>query len=530
MASRGRDDIDSSLVLTGPRVRVSSNRLADPNNSEPLDASHKTVVAKSLATVAELIDEIEGLARTLPKSIPKAERNGEIWRVLNKVKGLDTGPAAKSSTFVRRMDVLFGSTARDSDGRMTQIRRGSAGILLVIQYLRKIDWKSDGIPLAIATLKLTQLLEEMQHLCSNAITTTPTPGSPTSPTRSPREAGSDAEEFAPSKTIRTTRNGTASVENSDDSEDEDEPSPAAAKVHTSKRKIVTVDADSESDSSTEPGKKKTKTGTGPSRATKNGDRIRATKGSRSTGKTPRSDPTVLGEDGMLADIEVQPLVAVAESKPDPTADIKKFFGEPLMMKGKRGPELKLHRKCITCGEHLVAEATTNRRHMAKHADVYRAWCQKSNFESKLEDDISARKKVAADAEEAKAKLHQQTLDPHLRDKPERVVPYSDAAFRDAALDWLIATDQPIDALNHPKFKEMINIAARATNGVKIPGKKATRDEILNLFQKQMDNLRMRIHVSLYFIRLSAMLMRRFRRAIKSAAKSPSLVMLGRPAM
>ncbi|KAJ7330821.1 hypothetical protein DFH08DRAFT_940146 [Mycena albidolilacea] len=107
------------------------------------------------------------------------------------------------------------------------------------------------------------------------------------------------------------------------------------------------------------------------------DRIRTTKSSHKSGKTSGSDPTVHGEDGMLADIEVQPLVAVAESKSDPTADIKKFFGAPSMMKGKRSPALKLHRKCITCGpyfgsipscsEYLVAEITTNRRHMAKHA-------------------------------------------------------------------------------------------------------------------------------------------------------------------
>ncbi|KAJ7247539.1 hypothetical protein C8J57DRAFT_1080746 [Mycena rebaudengoi] len=101
-------------------------------------------------------------------------------------------------------------------------------------------------------------------------------------------------------------------------------------------------------------------------------------------------------------------------------------------------------------------------------EIYRAWCKKNNFESKLEDDISARQKAVADAEESKGKLHQQTLDPHMRDKPERVVPDSDSAFRDAALEWLIANDQPIDAFNHPKFKEMINIASRAPNGVKIP--------------------------------------------------------------
>ncbi|KAJ7920861.1 hypothetical protein B0H13DRAFT_1563118, partial [Mycena leptocephala] len=66
----------------------------------------------------------------------------------------------------------------------------------------------------------------------------------------------------------------------------------------------------------------------------------------------------------------------------------------------------------------------------------------------------------------------------------------------AALEWLIATDQPIAALNHPKFRTMIEIAARATNGVKIPGRNATRDEIIKLFHDQMNQLRIRLHASL----------------------------------
>ncbi|KAJ7781962.1 hypothetical protein DFH07DRAFT_728535, partial [Mycena maculata] len=152
---------------------------------------------------------------------------------------------------------------------------------------------------------------------------------------------------------------------------------------------------------------------------------------------------------------------------------------------------------------LVSEASTARRHMRKHAEIYRKWCKKNDFESKLEEDIQARKKAAADAEEAKSQLHQQTLEPHLQEKPERVVPYSDTLFRDAALEWLIATDQPIDALTHPKFKEMIDIAARAPNGVKIPGRKATREEIIDLFKRQMDNLRVRINVSVSFVPPSA---------------------------
>ncbi|KAJ7908524.1 hypothetical protein B0H13DRAFT_1878557 [Mycena leptocephala] len=81
------------------------------------------------------------------------------------VHGMDTGALAKHSTFGRRMDVLFGATARNADGRMTQIRRGPSGIKLLLQYLRKINRQTDGILLTVATLKLTQLLEEIQCLC-----------------------------------------------------------------------------------------------------------------------------------------------------------------------------------------------------------------------------------------------------------------------------------------------------------------------------------------------------------------------------
>jgi hypothetical protein len=44
---------------------------------------------------------------------------------------------------------------------MAQIRRGPSGIKLLLQYLRKINWQTDDILLTVATLKLTQLLEEM---------------------------------------------------------------------------------------------------------------------------------------------------------------------------------------------------------------------------------------------------------------------------------------------------------------------------------------------------------------------------------
>lgn len=58
-----------------------------------------------------------------------------------------------------------------------------------------------------------------------------------------------------------------------------------------------------------------------------------------------------------------------------------------------------------------------------------------------------------------------------------VIPYSDKLFKSVAIEWLIATDQmrhhlsfpftailstvpqPIEAFDHPKFKEMIDVAS-----------------------------------------------------------------------
>ncbi|KAG2362234.1 hypothetical protein BDR07DRAFT_1376667 [Suillus spraguei] len=57
------------------------------------------------------------------------------------------------------------------------------------------------------------------------------------------------------------------------------------------------------------------------------------------------------------------------------------------------------------------------------------------------------------------------------------------------IEWLVATDQPIQALQHPKFREMVDIAARATNGVKIPKRQATRAEIMRTFKNHLTRLR-----------------------------------------
>ncbi|KAJ6619650.1 hypothetical protein B0H10DRAFT_1793276, partial [Mycena sp. CBHHK59/15] len=136
---------------------------------------------------------------------------------------------------------------------------------------------------------------------------------------------------------------------------------------------------------------------------------------------------------------------------------------------------------------LVADVSTNRRHYAKfHKPEYHAWCKTNDFESKLEED--------------KKLLKQQTIGPHLREKPARPAPYTDELLLDAAIKWLIATDQVshivfiLLPLTHPKFKEMIDIAARATQGVNLPNRDQTREAIIKLFHDQMTKLKIRLHV------------------------------------
>jgi hypothetical protein len=44
---------------------------------------------------------------------------------------------------------------------------------------------------------------------------------------------------------------------------------------------------------------------------------------------------------------------------------------------------------------------------------------------------------------------------------------------------------------------MIDIAARAKDGVRIPGRKSTRKEIIELFKRRMEQLKAKLNVSAF---------------------------------
>ncbi|KAG1740188.1 uncharacterized protein EDB91DRAFT_1053373, partial [Suillus paluster] len=93
---------------------------------------------------------------------------------------------------------------------------------------------------------------------------------------------------------------------------------------------------------------------------------------------------------------------------------------------------------------LVNEITTLRRHAEAHfSGKYRKWANQHSFESMLPGDVKACKENAT----------QQSINAHLTEHKvaERVVPYSDKLFKQAAIEWLVAADQvrlPSSIQNH----------------------------------------------------------------------------------
>ena len=61
--------------------------------------------------------------------------------------------------------------------------------------------------------------------------------------------------------------------------------------------------------------------------------------------------------------------------------------------------------------------------------------------------------------------------------------------------WL---SKPINALAHPKFRKMINIASCAPDSINIPSRKQTQAEILNTFKTHLIQLQKHLNVSLIY--------------------------------
>lgn len=176
-------------ALPTSRSRTASTRLRDDNNSEAPSAVHQVLLEQTqtrlkageklffkystrlidpicipLANViAKLIKSIENLSHFLPDAISEGTEDDEIHRVLTTVHGHD--PDSVMSTFNRRFDILFKEDAScRKDGRLHLIRRGEFGMMMVVDYLRGINWSAPEMQMEIAKIKLERIVTEMEFI------------------------------------------------------------------------------------------------------------------------------------------------------------------------------------------------------------------------------------------------------------------------------------------------------------------------------------------------------------------------------
>ncbi|KAI6107722.1 hypothetical protein EV401DRAFT_1891919 [Pisolithus croceorrhizus] len=146
------------------------------------------------------------------------------------------------------------------------------------------------------------------------------------------------------------------------------------------------------------------------------------------------EPTCTGPDGLLQDIRVVDLDETEgppkQRRVERSQDIDAFFSPAFMREGKK------YRHCTACSQaeckqvSFVNEVSTLRHHMQ-----------------------AVHKKIPNDAEWKQPQVPSSSLDDHL--VPRDQVPlYSESAFRDVSIQWLIETDQ------NPVFQKMINLASQ----------------------------------------------------------------------
>jgi trans-aconitate methyltransferase len=129
----------------------------------------------------------------------------------------------------------------------------------------------------------------------------------------------------------------------------------------------------------------------------------------------------------------------------------------------------------------------------------------------LPEDTKKRRAVMVEETLRQSQVNEHFEKAKPEDKPKV---YTDEIFNEAAIQWLIETDQvsivtvsclhtnhasqPIQAFEHPAFKNMIDIAARATRGVKLLSRKQMRREIMRMFKEQMTGLKERLNVCIVY--------------------------------
>jgi len=111
------------------------------------------------ATAASLIANLTSLCQHLPKSVPVAQKDDDIYRIIRTSNGDDLW-----QSFNRKFDLLYGEDCRDARGYLQNIRSGKYGMDSVCAYLKGINTKDPQFLAELAVIKLERLRNELIKL------------------------------------------------------------------------------------------------------------------------------------------------------------------------------------------------------------------------------------------------------------------------------------------------------------------------------------------------------------------------------
>jgi hypothetical protein len=110
-------------------------------------------------TAASLIANLISLCQRLPKSVPVAHKDDDIYRIIRTAHGDDPW-----QSFNRKFDLLYGEDCRDAKGYLRNIRSGKYGLDSVCAYLKGINTNDPQFLAELAVIKLERLRNELVKL------------------------------------------------------------------------------------------------------------------------------------------------------------------------------------------------------------------------------------------------------------------------------------------------------------------------------------------------------------------------------
>src|ERR1700678_1372713 len=111
---------------------------------------------------SEKFAALQSLTKLLPKTIPLATKDDQIYQVFNRIP-VPADPAGHWEVFNKHMDALFAHELRNETGRLVHVRRGPRGMDLVLKYIKE-SMDAGNLLWDVAAIKIDRLLEDLKIL------------------------------------------------------------------------------------------------------------------------------------------------------------------------------------------------------------------------------------------------------------------------------------------------------------------------------------------------------------------------------